>query len=341
MFEVGIIGLGYIGERHLKKFSELKQVNIAAIADKDSQKLRKYADMYPAAGHFVDYRLMFGTQRLDLVVVCLPNHLHTEACITALNAGHHVLCEKPLATSVAAAERMISVASSNKRILCVAMNFRWDFFGPDIFSLKRIIEEGGLGTLYYIRMKYLRRVTFSPSGAHRWNLFKKFSGGGALIDLGPHMLDLAMWLADNYDPMSVKGLAYNGLIKYADVDDFASGFISLGSGIDIQLEVAWSCHNEPLWEISLFGEKGGANVSALKPPGDRVKLYSNHEDQPITLPLEKEVHAICEGASLQEHVVTRLNARRIPDCSADKALQVMRVIEAWYRSSKSRTERFL
>ncbi len=341
MFNVGIIGLGYVGEIHLRKFSGLPHVKIAALADTDPQRLSHFSSKYSDAKLFIDYSTLCAEESLQLVVICLPNHLHAEACLAALNAGHHVLCEKPMAISVSSAEKMVATAIAKNRFLSVAMNFRWDFFGPDVFYVKKLIQDNELGKIYYVRIQYLRRVTFPVSGAQRWNLSKEKSGGGALIDLGPHMLDLGMWLVDNYEPLSVTGTVHNGLIQYAPVDDFASGLIALKTGVAIQLEVAWSCHNEPLWQISVWGEKGGVMINALEPEGQRVVRYSHEGGEPVRLPITLNSEKWAEDDSLQAHVVNRMTTGNAADCSADTALEVMRVIEAWYASSDSQTSQLL
>jgi len=278
---------------------------------------------------------MLALSELDLVVVCLPNKLHAQVTIEALNAGQNVLCEKPMATTVKDAEAMVAAAKSNQRTLAIAMNFRWQYFGPDIFHLKQLIEDGELGEIYYVRVHYLRRATFPLSGYERWNLSQEESGGGALIDLGPHMLDLAMWLVDDYSPLSVNGFTHNGLTKYSPVDDFASGSVTLKNGTRIHADLAWSSHNQPSWQINVYGEKGGAVVDAEKPEGRRITRYTVEDNKSATENVGLSDITLPPEASVQEHVVKRMIAGEAPDCSAERALQVMKVIEGWYQSSES------
>ncbi len=278
---------------------------------------------------------MLALSELDLVVVCLPNKLHAQVTIEALNAGQNVLCEKPMATTVKDAEAMVAAAKSNQRTLAIAMNFRWQYFGPDIFHLKQLIEDGELGEIYYVRVHYLRRATFPLSGYECWNLSQEESGGGALIDLGPHMLDLAMWLVDDYSPLSVNGFTHNGLTKYSPVDDFASGSVTLKNGTRIHADLAWSSHNQPSWQINVYGEKGGAVVDAEKPEGRRITRYTVEDNKSATENVGLSDITLPPEASVQEHVVKRMIAGEAPDCSAERALQVMKVIEGWYQSSES------
>ena len=335
MFKVGIIGLGYIGTQHLQNFVDLPDVEVTAIADISDDNIAASMQIHTVEQTSRDYKELLALRDLDLVVVCLPNNLHARVSIEALNAGHHVLCEKPMATSVRDAEAMVEAARANQGMLSIAMNFRWQFFGPDAFQLKKLIEDGELGEIYYVRAHYLRRTTFPVSGYERWNLSQEESGGGALIDLGPHMLDLAMWLLDDYSPQSVNGIAHNGLMKYSPVDDFASGSVTMTNGTRIQADLAWNSHNQTSWKINVYGEKGGAVIDAERPAGQRITRFTLEDNEPaIEMVKAAEITGPPE-ASVQEHVVKRLVAGEAPDCSAENALQVMKVIESWYQSSET------
>lgn len=333
MFNVGLIGLGFVSDTHLKGFCNVPGVKIAAVADLDEQKIAACADNYSIGQSFQDYQELLSLQDLDLVVVCLPNNLHAPVSIEALQAGHHVLCEKPLATSLADAEAMLAAADNQQRTLSVVMNFRWQFFGPDIFFLKDLIANGELGEIYYLRVHYLRRMTFPSTGYERWNLSKEQSGGGVLIDLGPHMLDLAMWLLDDYAPAAVNGVIHNGLMKYSAVEDFASGAVTLRNGTRIQADLAWNSHNRTDWGISVYGERGGAHIDAAQPAGQRMTRFTEQNGEPAAAAVTPAEIGQPPEASLQQHVVKRMRAGERPDCSAERALQVMRVIDAWYASA--------
>ena len=338
MFKVGIIGLGFIGTQHLQNFVDLPGVEITAIADISDQNIAASTQIHIVEQTFRDYRDLLALQDLDLIVVCLPNYLHAPVTIEALNAGHNVLCEKPMATTLEEAEAMIAAAEENQRNLSIVMNFRWQYFGPDAFHLKKLIGSGELGEIYYIRAHYLRRSTFPTTGYERWNLSQDEAGGGALIDLGPHMLDLAMWLLEDYSPRSVNGITHNGLIKYSPVDDFASGSVTMTSGARIQADLAWNSYNQMSWKISVYGEKGGATIDAEKPAGQRITRFVERDSNPAVETVSPDEITSPPEASVQEHVVKRVIAGEAPDCSAERALQVMKVIEGWYQSSESGRE---
>lgn len=335
VFRVAIIGLGYISKTHLDNFDKIAGVEIAAICDVSDIRVRECARVYDVKHVFLDYRELLGLHNLDLVVICVPNNLHERVTIDALNAGQNVLCEKPMATNLKGAHAMLAAAERNKKKLSVAMNFRWQFFSPEVFHIKRLIETGELGKIYYIRLHYLRRETFPLDASwSRWNLSEQQSGGGVLIDLGPHMLDLAMWLVNDFSPTLVNGFVHNGLLKYAQLEDFAAGSVRLESGVRIQLDLAWNSLNETARSIQIYGEKGGYLLDALKPEGHRLSKYTADSKESCLEPLASRLSHPQE-ITLQEHIVKRLRAGQNTDCSADRALEVMRIIEGWYESSKT------
>jgi predicted dehydrogenase len=336
VFKVGIIGVGFIGEKHLLAFNTLASVHVSAIAELDRNRRELCYERYAPDNVFSHHHELLALTDLDLVVVCVPNHLHAKVTNDALNAGHNVLCEKPMATSVADATAMLKTANANQRSLMIAMNFRWEYFGAGIFHLKRLIDEGRLGKVYFIRAHYLRRQTFPMTNYERWNLSQEHSGGGVLIDLGSHMLDLAMWLLDDYQPQSVNGMTYNALSKYAEVDDFASGSVTMSNDARVQIDLAWNSHCRSSWQIDVYGEQGGAVVSAGGHPDDRrLTLFSSQDTVPVSEEVSVADFSLPMESSLQAHVVNCLKAGEASQCSAERALQVTRVIEAWYRSSES------
>jgi len=338
IFKIGIIGLGYISTTHLENFCSIPGVEVAAISDLSEERIEDCVAKFPVKQIFHDYRELLALGDLDLVVVCLPNNLHARVTIEALKAGQNVLCEKPMATTVKDAEAMVAAARANQRLLTIGMNFRWEYFGPDIFHLKKLIEDGELGEIYYIRVHYLRRLSFPLAGFERWNLSQEQSGGGVLIDLGPHMLDLAMWLVNDYSPQVVNGFTHNGLMKYSPVDDFASGLVTLKNGTRVQLDLAWNSHNQPSWKVNVYGENGGAVIEAQKPDGQRITRFTVEDNKPATEEVSLSDIAPPAEATVQEHIVKRMMGGETPDCSAERALQVMKVIEGWYQSSDTGKE---
>jgi predicted dehydrogenase len=280
---------------------------------------------------YADYRELLAVPEIDLVSICLPNYLHCEATIAALRAGKHVLVEKPMALSALEAESMLRTANECGKTLAVSMNYRWSF-GPDSWYLKDLIARGNLGDVYYIRSVSLRRRTFLR-GQVTWFTQKELSGGAALIDMGPHMLDLAMWLADDYAPVHVSGVTRTAIMVDTDVDDFATALIRLKGGATIALESAWEAYTHPQIGIAVMGTRGGAILNMKAPPGERLTIYGADgntllESTPVDIQL---AHA--PESSIQEHVLNSIRAGREPDTRAELGLAIMRVIDAIYESS--------
>lgn len=229
MVKVGIIGLG-MGVSHLEGYSRVPDVKIFALCDLNETLLKEQAKKFEVPHTFSNYHKMLEMEELDVVTIALPNFLHCPVTLDALEAGKHVLVEKPMAMNGLEAEKMVKKAREKKKVLAVAMNYR---FSPEKVFLKKMIEKGELGEIYYVRAISLRRKTFSQefcqsNDRRTWFIRKEKAGGGALIDMGPHLLDLAMWFCDDFEPVSVYGVTSHKM-KNGDIDDLSSALIKLTS----------------------------------------------------------------------------------------------------------------
>ncbi len=205
---VAVIGLGWPGQRHLEGYFKLPFVNVAAICDMSETLLASTHARFPVETATTDYQAILARPDIDAVSICLPNWLHAPISIEAIQAGKHVLCEKPLANTLAEGERLTAAVHASDRIFMLALNNR---FRVEIQSLKRVIDQGTLGTIYYAKTGWVRRRW---GGTVRgWFMEKEKSGGGPLIDLGVHMLDLALWLMGSPKATRVSGAVYDLLVK--------------------------------------------------------------------------------------------------------------------------------
>jgi predicted dehydrogenase len=275
MFKVAVIGLG-MGREHLRGYSTVRDVQIAAIADIDADRLRFAVDQYHVPFATADYHEVLAMPEIDAVSVCLPNDMHAPVVIAALQAGKHVLVEKPMAQSAAQAEAMIAVATECDKTLAVAVNYRWNL-APESYYLKQLITQGDLGSVYYVRSVSLRRRTF-VRGHKSWFSDKRRSGGGGLIDMGPHMLDLAMWYAGDYAPVSVSGVARTALMVDTDVDDLASALIRMQGGATLALESTWESFTRPALAVTVLGTRGGAILDLMAPAKQRLTLFGEDDN---------------------------------------------------------------
>ncbi|HLY27054.1 MAG TPA: Gfo/Idh/MocA family oxidoreductase, partial [Aggregatilineales bacterium] len=196
----GVIGLG-VGNVHAEGYNVSPDASLVALCDTDERRLQDMGKRFHvlAEGLYTDYRKMLSEAKLDVVSICLPNALHAEVTLTALNAGAHVLCEKPLAPTVEQAEQMLAAATRHNRKLMVGYNYR---YRADVQWVHRLVESGQLGEVYHIYASW-RRETGIPGGG--WFGNKKLAGGGALIDLGVHVLDLALYMLDFPQALTVSG----------------------------------------------------------------------------------------------------------------------------------------
>ncbi len=266
----GVIGLGWAGETHVKSFKALPGVEVVAIAEPNAGRRDEIASAYNIPFSFANYEDMIARDDIDVISIATPNYLHAPAAIAALSTGKHVLCEKPLAHTQESAAAMVKAATENNRVLHVAFNHRQR---GDVQVLKRYIDESGLGNLYHAKAYWMRRSGIPGMGG--WFTQREMAGGGPLIDLGVHVLDMALYLLGEPAVVSVTAAAYNELggrgkgsrgDSYEkltfDVEDLATAFIRLENGASLLLEASWASYGRH-WDdygVELFGTEGGAHI---------------------------------------------------------------------------------
>ena len=275
--KVGIIGTGGISHAHMTGYLAIPdRVEMTAVCDIDEEKVKAYAAKFNVPRWYTDYNEMLAKENLDAVSVTTWNAAHKGAAIAALNAGVNVICEKPMAMNAEEAEEMKAAAEKNGKVLQIGFVRR---YGEDAAMIKKFIDGGTLGDLYYAKATYLRR-SGCPGG---WFGDKSYSGGGPLIDLGVHVMDLVRYLAGCPKPIAAYGVTYNNLgpdrasgaksnlgyeskqtsskFKF-DVEDFTSAMIRFDNGMVLTVEASFNLNiKEDKGEIELFGTKGGTKIS--------------------------------------------------------------------------------
>jgi len=271
--KVGVIGCGGIGyNKHLPAIKKIPEARLSAFCDSFEDRAYKAAKEYGAPGSktYADYRDLLSDPTIDVVHVCTPNKSHSFISVDALNAGKHVMCEKPMAISFSEAKKMLDASKSSGKLLSIAYQNR---FRADSMYLKKCCERGDLGEVYFAKAHAIRRRKVPT-----WGVFlnAEEQGGGPLIDIGTHALDLTLWLMDNYQPKSVVGSVYkklndNGRCGNAfgewrpqdfTVEDSAFGFITMKNGATIFLESSWALNvlEEGEAITTLCGTKAGADM---------------------------------------------------------------------------------
>ena len=218
--KIGIIGAGSISEYHIRAFQKLGDVEIAAICDLNKVRASKIAEKYSIKSVYEKVEDLFADNSIDAVTICVWNKLHADLSIQALQHGKHVLCEKPMALNAMEAENMVKAEEESGKLLMLGLVRRFD---AKTEAAKKIVSDGSLGNIYYAKAAYLRRDG-QPGG---WFSDKSKSGGGALIDIGIHSLDLLLYLIDAGQVDSVSGKIFqfpdmmkgiHGVDKYESSD---------------------------------------------------------------------------------------------------------------------------
>lgn len=344
---VGILGAGRIVERaHLPVLAEVPWAGPVVLHDPDEDRARDLVGRFPWLLASPDPEDLLG-RGLDLVLVACPNHLHAPLTIAALEAGSHVLCEKPVATSAEDARRMLRAAHDAGRELAVAHAFR---FRPEVVALRRAVQAGELGSIRGVRAGWLRRR--GVPGAGSWFTRRGLAGGGALLDLGSHLLDLVLGLVRpgplreavcglRFTPAAPEASWYDPLIESpathaCDVETAATAFALFEDGPSLFLDVAWSSQQlRDRTYLEVEGTRGGARLETLfgfSPDGERP-------DRPLSLwtgepPTERRVAGIEDllqpYRALWEAVAGALREGRSLAPLRDPAVRAAEILDALY-----------
>jgi len=282
---VGIIGTGGIAGMHAAGLQKVEAVEVIAGADVNEKALSAFSAKYGLQHTFTDYREMLKLEALDAVSVCTPNFMHKEPTVAALKAGKHVMVEKPMAMTAREAQAMVDAAAESNLVLTIGFQFR---FSPAAQVIKRYYDEGQLGSILYSRVQALRR-----RGIPNWGVFgrKELQGGGPLIDIGVHMIELAhylmgsprpaaaasgMWTYLGNKPSDVMCMWPNWDHRTYTVEDLATGFVRFENGASMCVESSFAAHIEDnVLNVTLMGDKGGASYSPLKVFRDEAGVMVN------------------------------------------------------------------
>ena len=273
IIRVGIIGCGGIANgKHMRSLAKVADCEMVAFCDIIPERAEKaLADFgAPGAKAYTDYKELLKDPTIDVVHVCTPNRSHSFITVDALEAGKHVMCEKPMAINSAEAKTMLDAAKRTGKKLSIGYQTR---FRDDSQYLKQEVEDGTFGDIYYARAISLRRRAVPT-----WGVFlnEYEQGGGPLIDIGTHALDLTLWLMNNYKPKYCVGTTYHKLNRDTDqanmwgnwdpeqftVEDSAFGFVVMENGATISLETSWALNTLDVREAvtSFCGTLAGADM---------------------------------------------------------------------------------
>lgn len=347
--KIGIIGCGGIANgKHLPSLSKLDDVELVAFCDIIPERAEKACKEYgtPDARWFTDYREMLK-QPLDVVHVLTPNAAHAPLTIAALEAGCHVMCEKPMAKTAAEAQSMLDAAKRTGKKLTIGYQNRCR---KDSQYLHQVCADGQLGKIYFAKAHAIRRRAVPT-----WGVFldQEAQGGGPLIDIGTHALDLTLWMMDNYEPALVMGQTYRELgdnensanafgpwdPKKFTVEDSAFGYIKMKNGATIFLESSWALNTLDVKEAktTLCGTLGGADMNdGLTINGENHQaLYEQKID--VNPGGVDYFEGNGEDPSLAEakQWINAIQTDTDPLVKPEQALVVTQILEAIYNSAKT------
>lgn len=348
---VGIIGCGGIANgKHMPALSKLKNVRMVAFCDIIEKKALAAREKFgtPDCAVYTDYKKLLEDKSIDVVHVLTPNRSHSFITVDALEAGKHVMCEKPMAINSAEAQKMLDAAKRTGKKLTIGYQSR---HRTDSLFLKGEVEAGTFGDIYYAKATAIRRRAVPT-----WGVFlnEYEQGGGPLIDIGTHALDLTLWTLDNYKPKYCVGTTYHALNDQTDqgnawgpwdpakftVEDSAFGFIVMENGATINLEASWALNTLDVREAvtSFCGTKAGADMV------DGVRI--NGVRQNLQYVMKPDMNA--KGAAFFDGVKGESPADRearlwidavvndkAPFVLPEQAIVVTRILEGIYNSAKT------
>jgi predicted dehydrogenase len=347
---VGIIGCGGIANgKHMPSLAKQSKAEMVAFCDIIKEKAEDAAKKFGTAEAkvYTDYRELLKDESIDVVHVLTPNKSHADITVAALESGKHVMCEKPTAKTSVDARRMVEAAKRTGKKLTIGYQNR---FRPDSQYLQKICSRGDLGEIYFAKAHAIRRRAVPT-----WGVFlnEEEQGGGPLIDIGTHSLDLTLWMMNNYKPRSVMGNTYHKLGGRANsanawgpwdpdkftVEDSAFGFITMENGATIILESSWALNTlqEGEAKTTLCGTEGGADMmDGLRINGENFsRLYTTKPS------LDAGGVAFYDGKTESDsEMEARLWIDSIlndtePVVKPEQALVVTEILEAIYTSAKT------
>ena len=271
--KIGIIGCGGIANgKHMPSLSKIPEVEMVAFCDIIEERAQKAKAKYGTedAKVYTEYKKLLEDKSIDVIHVCTPNRSHSFITVDSLNAGKHVMCEKPMAKTYADAKLMYDTALKTGKKLTIGYQNRQ---APENLYVKQVCDDGELGDIYYAKSIAIRRRAVPT-----WGVFlnEYEQGGGPLIDIGTHALDLTLWMMNNYEPKMVVGNTFKKLGKQRNsanswgdwdpekftVEDSAFGYIVMKNGAVVNLESSWALNVSQSMEakFQICGDKGGADT---------------------------------------------------------------------------------
>ena len=335
--QVGVVGLGH-GRHHARVCAALPDVHLKALSDASPERLASVAAELDVQQTYQDGATMIERADLDAVFIALPTHLHADFTLRALRKGLHVLVQKPIAAKVQDAEAMLRASREAGKVLMVGFNQR---FAPHHQAARRYIKDGHLGTIHYAKTSWLRRklVPWWYETGGKGALSTDIAGGGPLMDLGVHRLDLALYLMGFPEVASVDGATFHGLAKeegrrrgidYA-LEDAGVALVRFRDNGVLLLEASWQmhCKDPDKQETIFYGERGGMHLSEV------VDIYTESDGIQTNTQLLADNDDNTPEGGVTGHFCRVVRQEEEPIITGEEALAGLRIIKAVYESAKT------
>ncbi|MCD6406148.1 MAG: Gfo/Idh/MocA family oxidoreductase [Planctomycetes bacterium] len=327
---VGVIGLG-LGKHHLAGFHAAPDVEVTALADLNTDLLDQYGAQYGVENLHTDYRDLLKHKKIDGVSIALPNWLHKPVAVAALRAGKHVMVEKPAALNAREAAAMLAAAGKAGKILMIAVNNR---YRSDVQYIRDRVAAGDFGKVYSAKCGYLRRDGIPTWGG--WFMDKAKSGGGPIIDLGVHMIDMTLFIMGWPKVQAVSAAAYQnfqarvpGKPTYT-VEDHAVAQLRLEGGAVLSFETSWASHIKEKsrnW-VEICGTKAGAKLDPLEVYTERDGVLTDE------IPHVKSTGWIESIEMEAGHFAGCIRTGKTPLSPGEHGVDIMIILDAIYKSAR-------
>lgn len=345
----GIIGLG-AGRFMARSLAQVTGLELVALCDIDATKLAHVGAEFgvPITAQYTDYRAMFASAKLDLVSIALPNAMHEEAVVAALDAGIHAIVEKPMTIDTASARRMVEAEQRSGKRLMVVYNRR---FRADTQWVRQMVDAGKLGEIYHVTASWRRETGIPGRG---WFGDKALAGGGPLIDLGVHVIDMAMFVLGHPRVLTVSGQVWgkfghreqkvwarpgNGITGTFDVEDNAVGFLRLEGGTTMNVQASWAEHAKPKTDRIYIEFQGTEGSVVIDIPNytleDTLRYYTEMAGEAVTIVPDIRWHSDIpyQHAGFLQAAVDHLRNGTPPPSTAAEGLVMTRILEGIYESA--------
>lgn len=339
MIKFGLVGAGQIAHSCAGQINGHPEAEVIAVSDPNEKRCAELKEKLGLAYSYTDSSELFANDEIDAVYVAVPNKFHAPLAKQALEAGKHVILDKPFALSAKEAQEVLDAAKKSGKTFTLGMNQR---FVPDCQKIKTLADKGELGEIYHAKAYWFRRSGIPKLGT--WFGKKELSGGGCILDIGVHLLDLCLYTMNNFKPVSVTGATYGkfghrGLGEGGwgmsdredipfDVEDFASALIKFENGSTVTLDVSWACHQKDAnkMNVELYGTEAGAGCYPAE-----IYKYGENQGEYVYLQSPKAEIAY-PHANRFENFINALLGKEELCATPEQVMAVQKILDGIYES---------